>query len=308
MAEYDFVVDETSFQIGNSNDAAAEGLFATLNEQLSLCRERSESVAIISDFDQQDCAPGVALFELLLASDRISRDTRFLTYRLLDKCVKLDENAEFVIDPGVVVSDDAFESFGLAVAAEAFRTGRAVGVLALLPRAGSGEVQVIHEETVAQVFVVVDARTRELFYRAAISIDDVTESVFFQRAQFAFPSLRFVEGLTFRRFDGAYRGLRDLVVVHLGALNDRFAAVFASCAGMPDQVSAQVGIDLSPEGNTRQSERLMAMRDVRFRGVAYRCEWHSKLEPHRNRIHFHPGDGGTDGCVLIGIFVDHLPT
>jgi len=308
VAECRFVVDESSFLIGSLDDIDAERLFVSLNEQLSLCRERSEIVGIISDFDQVLCAPGTALFELLLSTDRLTRDTRLLAYGLLDKCVRLDENAEFVIDPAVVVSGDSFESFGLALAAEAFGKRSAVGVLALMPRAGPGEVQVVHEEAVTSVVIVVDARTRELFYRAAISIDDVGEDVFFQRVNFAFPSLRFAESLSFRRFDGAYRNLRDLVVVHLGALNDRFASAFATYAGMPDQVAAQVGIDLSPEGNTRQSPRLMSMRNVIFQGVVYRCEWHSKLEPSRNRIHFHPGDSGTKGCVLIGIFVDHLPT
>ena len=77
---------------------------------------------------------------------------------------------------------------------------------------------------------------------------------------------------------------------------------------MPHDVAATVGLDLSIEGGTRQSERLMALRDVTFGNRHYRCEWHSKLEPHRNRIHFHPGDDATDGCVLIGIFTEHLRT
>ena len=52
----------------------------------------------------------------------------------------------------------------------------------------------------------------------------------------------------------------------------------------------------------------MAYRDVEFRGKTYRCEWHSKLEEHRNRIHFDVGDSTTGGRILIGIFHRHLPT
>jgi hypothetical protein len=34
----------------------------------------------------------------------------------------------------------------------------------------------------------------------------------------------------------------------------------------------------------------------------------AKLEPQRNRIHVHPGDGETEDCVLVGIFAAHLQT
>ena len=55
------------------------------------------------------------------------------------------------------------------------------------------------------------------------------------------------------------------------------------------------------------SQTVMRYRDANFGGHVYRCEWHSKLELHRNRIYFHIGDEGTDGRVLIGIFHRHLP-
>jgi hypothetical protein len=51
----------------------------------------------------------------------------------------------------------------------------------------------------------------------------------------------------------------------------------------------------------------MRQRDVNHEGQVIRCEWHSKLEPHRNRIHF-AFDDTLGGKILIGIFVDHLDT
>ena len=52
----------------------------------------------------------------------------------------------------------------------------------------------------------------------------------------------------------------------------------------------------------------MRLRDVEYGGEVYRCEWHSKLEPHRNRIHFHVIGGKGEPEVLIGIFHEHLAT
>ena len=77
---------------------------------------------------------------------------------------------------------------------------------------------------------------------------------------------------------------------------------------MPNEISSRLGIQISIEGNTRGSGRLMRLRDVEFRGQVYRCEWHSKLEPNRNRIHFQVIDGIAETKILIGIFHEHLAT
>ena|SRR3989442_892835 len=68
-------------------------------------------------------------------------------------------------------------------------------------------------------------------------------------------------------------------------------------------------VDLSPESpGTRASAKLMTERNVEYQGVTYRCEWHIKLERHRNRIHFALPDGTLSGKILVGLFVDHLKT
>jgi hypothetical protein len=50
----------------------------------------------------------------------------------------------------------------------------------------------------------------------------------------------------------------------------------------------------------------MKERVVTYRGEQFECEWHAKLERHRNRIHFStPGDE-LDGKILICKFAVHL--
>jgi hypothetical protein len=158
------------------------------------------------------------------------------------------------------------------------------------------------------------AKTSELpgFWRSLYALEQVTEPDFLQLADHAFPDLLLHPGLSFGRFDGRYRDLRDRVVAILGVLNDYFAAAMTAHSGLPHKVKAalgQYGLDLSPESpNTRGSSRLMALREVTLDGRVYRCEWHAKLEPHRNRIHFSHPSRELGGRIVVGIFVDHLPT
>ena len=101
--------------------------------------------------------------------------------------------------------------------------------------------------------------------------------------------------------------LRDDVVHHLSALNDDFDTAFQGDTGRTGSNSARIGIDVSIEGKTRSSDRLMAQRDVEAFGRTVRCEWHSKIEPHRNRIHFCPVID-EQRRILVGIFANHLDT
>ena len=87
-----------------------------------------------------------------------------------------------------------------------------------------------------------------------------------------------------------------------------FVEAHSTESGRSDGISARLGINVSIEGTTRRNERLMKRRDVEFNGRVYRCEWHSKIEGHRNRIHFYPGDETTEDRILVGIFHKHLPT
>ena len=152
------------------------------------------------------------------------------------------------------------------------------------------------------VYFAVSTEDNPGFFRLLYEWEDVSESEFFERANLAFPRLVFAADINFGRFQGAYRTLRSKVVDHLGRINDSFPELYASQRGMPNEISSRLGIEVSIEGNTRSSESLMRLRDVEFRGQMYRCEWHSKIEPHRNRIHFCV----IDGCSRNGNLDRHL--
>jgi hypothetical protein len=88
-----------------------------------------------------------------------------------------------------------------------------------------------------------------------------------------------------------------------------FSTRFTDIKGKPWEVVQELGshgCEISRESEkTRRSKALMRHRDVEYCGRILRCEWHSKLRPDKNRIHFAKLD---DQAVFIGIFVKHLPT
>lgn len=307
-ADYRFVVDEASLWV--------EGLSATelvlaldqLADQLHLAREREEPTGILSAYATIECRPGVRLFELL-TSDSIPRDCRLRAFRLLDKCGRFDQNPSFFVDPALQIEGQLTESYALAAAIQARQLGHAVGAFALSPRYGPGIVLAVDSKGEWEIAIVTEERSRVGFYRWIYAVENIDETHFFELATLAFPHLRFAEGVSFRRFEGTYSDLRDEVVQLLAKICDEFTPAYAAHYGRSDDVSAAMGIDISNESpTTRGSEHLMRERDAVFRGRVYRCEWHAKVEPHRNRIHIHPGDEASDNCVVVGMFVKHLPT
>jgi hypothetical protein len=164
----------------------------------------------------------------------------------------------------------------------------------------------------ADIFFFATTSTLQEFWRHLFAFENVAERDFFVLAVRAFPRLVLHPDLSFGRFTGAYRDLRPRVVTILAALCDHFADEYHGCQGIPRKIQAAMGrygIELSPESpNTRGSERLMRQRRKDYVGHRFTCEWHAKIEPHRNRVHFATPAPEISGKILIGIFVDHLDT
>lgn len=304
-----FVVDETAF---DCDDLEAETVrdsflrFAALLRSIRLVD--AEPIGVLSGWGALPCWRGDDL-ATLLNSDVLGRDERLLVLGLLDKCVDIDDDADS-LDPSVSVGGHCFESYGIALAHSRLAADEpcAMAVLALAHNGRLGACAVRCGEVIEAVFFIVDFEDERLFWRAVYDVEDVPEGSFFDLAARAFPKLVFAESLTFRQFEGQYRDLRGEVVRHLGAINDGWSTSYVEAAGNAEVISTRLGIEVSRESSrTRASERLMRSRDIPFEGEVYRCEWHSKLEPHRNRIHFYGEENRVDR-PLIGIFCEHLAT
>lgn len=273
----------------------------------------SAIVVVVSPFlADAECWPGV-LFAAFLGGQRlptesgiamVDRDSRLRLSSLLSKCPEWNDDVPFD------VSVNGHTSFAPSIAWAHGRQAVKQRVACLVFQASQrrGEVLVTITGKSAMVWFLAGADELPAFLRTLFEFENVGEQEFFQLASQAFPRLRFASSLSFGKFEGSYRELRAPVVQHLGAINDHFLDALHHHQGKPWEVAQELGghgCNISRESEkTRQSKALMTHRDVEHHGTNFRCEWHSKLQPDKNRIHFVKLD---DQSVFIGIFVKHLP-
>ena len=152
------------------------------------------------------------------------------------------------------------------------------------------------------------------FYREAPEIGDFDHESYIQNAERSFPTLYFKPGISaeIRRFSQAFRVIRPTLTRALTGLDEALPVVrreHPNTRELPTAFSTRTGFEISPESpKTHKNRAAMARREVVIDGIAIVCEWHLKMSPQIDRIHFHFGDhriGG--GRTIVGIFCDHLP-
>jgi hypothetical protein len=228
---------------------------------------------------------------------------------LLDRCQEWDNDAPAGCTP-IDLPETPIPAFSVGYALTMGLNGRAVGCLVFPTCPRRGLLTLNGESSVIEVVFFAEASEAHRIWRHSFTLENVSEHEFFTVAAFAFPSLIFHSDLRFGKFAGSYASVRNPVVRILCALNDHFPRVLAECMGLPYDIAAamgQYGVDLSPESpKTHSNEAFMRQRDVTHDGSRYRCEWHAKIERHRNRIYFTLPTDGPEGRILIGIFAVHL--
>lgn len=308
------VLDESSFDFRGMQDAAIETVLDDFNKDLRELRTRHQrDVACPPMWDATECLDGCDLSSFLgrVHDSAVDRDTLLLTYSLLSRC------SEWEASPGLAMSvaidgtaPDVAMSISFALHNALARRGMACMTLRCSGREGLRDVHGTEGDAPIFFFRTGDELTG--FWRHLFALEDVPEGSFFALCNQAFPHLVMHPDLAFRGFDGAYQDLRDAVVTILAGLCDHFVDEYTRCRGIPADIQAAMGsrhVTLSPESPaTRSSEKLMRKRDRSYNGVQYRCEWHAKVESHRNRIHFSLPAAELGGRILIGVFVNHLDT
>lgn len=308
------VVDESSFDFRGLLDGQIEQHLDDLNTSLRALRLLdNHEVACPPMWDGVECLDGCELYQFLSREHRsgVDRDTLLLTYTLLSRCPEWDA-ADAVETSASVDGSDLAMALSIAYALRMATVGHGVAALVFPGATRVGFRRVANSSGEADIFFFHDPATLPVFWRYLFAFESVPEHGFFALAQIAFPGLVFHPDLSFNRFNGAYPDLRERVVTILAGLSDHFADEYARCHGLPNEIQAVLGshhVDLSPESpSTRGSQALMRQRERVYAGVSYICEWHAKLERHRNRIHFSRPATQLDGKILIGIFAEHLDT
>ncbi|MER7555846.1 hypothetical protein ABTZ46_02825 [Nocardioides sp. NPDC126508] len=164
------------------------------------------------------------------------------------------------------------------------------------------------EPASGELWLLVRAAELRGFWRDALLRYHCTESDLRDASPHAFPGTVFAPAAWSQcgSFQGAWADLRGRLIAALAGLDDGAAEVFGKELQSHERIrlmSAIHGVDCSPESpSTHKNSKAMAQREAVFEDKARVCEWHAKLERHRNRIHFLV-DGST---VYVGVFADHL--
>lgn len=130
-------------------------------------------------------------------------------------------------------------------------------------------------------------------------------------SEYAFTDLLFVD----RCFDGiksmakSCRILAPDLVHHLAMIDDHGRRVFSGSWQNAPAEFGSVGVNLSDEnGNTKNNQKARRARTLAYDNSNLTFWWHTKLEPHQNRIHFYPDKIPNGGRIIVGIFCLHLTT
>lgn len=156
-----------------------------------------------------------------------------------------------------------------------------------------------------------------LALRALYVAANLSKNVFSQYCEYMFDKLYFhvspecVDGMGWR-----FEDIVERVIKHFSYLNDSAMTDFEKYCQPIDIIrrAGACGVEISPESpKTHKNAKAMAERDIIIGGEVLCCEWHTKLEPTRGRIHFYPWPAQSEKIrgkvgekVIVGIIADHL--
>ena len=304
------VIDETSFDFNGLEANQIDLFLSQFNDALHGLRSNGLKTWKPPLFADTSCYNEQELYSYLLSD--VDRDVMLRFFKLVDKCSEWDAGYPRC-DEAEINGKARQSAWSVCFAVTAIISGHGVACLVFPGLKQRGFLEVGSDIGQCEVFFFASVKEMVSFWRGLYELENVPEQEFFNSADRAFPNLIFHPDLAFRRFEGSYLELREMVVLHLGELNDRFLEEYrsASAAGRVSDIESYFG-SRGVGGVSRESVRThknvgaMRMREVEFNGRRVMCEWHTKLKPQVDRIHFAFGSDFGD-MILIGIFVDHLP-
>ena len=320
------VVEESSWTWDGADGAAFVERIERLLDRLDVACDRGEELAACRALFEQKIL-GADLGEILWGSDipmevqqRIS--AHFNRMRFWDDEVDDYPGLEATIAGVTVFSPSA--SFVHAQLGQ----GQLVACLPL-PGMYSGPVPVVASDRAELVYFITDETSHRGFFRAAIAAGNDSKRAGALAAH-AFPDTCFLDGVWrgLRDFAGGYARVREPLLRFLGLFDDHGAWVLTDETGRLTQEEPAPGdrrrvgvsndlierrfrawaLDTAPEKpNVRDDPRCRRARERTLGGELLYCEWHYKIEPHINRVHFHRPTKASQGRPIVAIFHEHLP-
>lgn len=309
-----YVVDECSFEVHNESRRGLESTFVRFLDLLDYTTSTGDVYKWSALLDVQ-CPSGSHFWELLFEGDRCDRDIRLELGMRLDRLRNWDEVMEH--SPGYSFNCagkllEMAPSIGLALLLG--RSGVVMGCLATDQADRRGLVPVVEQGSESGdeslVSFLVSIEDGPDFWRSIIATESPGAAQLEELARLAYPNCIFAEGLwaQLSNFEGSAQDYLPRLHHNLRGLNDHAPTVWAANVEpnvIMTEMNSRGGVDCSPESpNTKQNKKAARQRLVHFGSEEIDCQWHAKLEQHRNRIHF----AVRGQLVYVGIYATHLAT
>lgn len=314
MTEAVFYVDEQGFAFTDESVAAIEQALDTFLQTINDPGVANFSVSCWSQIWDVQSQSGQPLSEILWSNSEVDPLLRRQVGNMLDRASHWDDEQEFAQLTLETTCDGRTISLSPSIALCRLQrdSGRTVALISTNQsgRRGLVAVSLNTDDELKDMSFIVDPSDVIDFWRAEVEHSDYSVVQISEVSALLFRSLRFADNVwsQFSRFAGEYRTIRRQFMRDLCGLDDhilRIRKAFDEPHRVAIEMRSAAGVDCSPESPlTRANRAAMSQRDVVFEGRTVRCEWHTKLEPHRNRIHF----AVYSEFVLIGIFAEHLQT
>ena len=211
----------------------------------------------------------------------------------------------------VHIADGVAETSGSVawVHAQASNTLLAPACISVPGRRNCGRHPVVVAGESIPIWFVCCSRDIEAYFRDLLSNFAKEPDDFASFAVYAFPNLIFLnkcfDGI--KRMGGQFRDLRFPIVQHLSAFSDFGQSIFFRSWQNAPSAFGSLGVDVSDEnGFTKRDNEAASERMRIVDGTPTYFWWHSKIEPHRNRIHISPDGVAIGGKIIVGIFCLHL--
>jgi hypothetical protein len=286
------IVDETRV----SPTTGAEGLLLAFKGLADvLQRLRADQIQLLkhSTIWEVQILEQTPLFQILFVDGYLDRDVRLLVSLELERLT--DCNTENDVPSA--------RDFALQCLAQ----GRPCGLIVVPCHTGVEQHVGMRLHSIGNYVAAIK------FYREAPELGNFTEAQFVENFQRSFPQLYFRGTIAddLDKFSQSYQAMRPTLMRALADLNDQLPPLRQlrlPIIEIERRFNASSEFSISPESpQTHKDAAAMRQRNVMFGNNEICCEWHLKIQPDRDRIHFHFGVPGIAGNkILIGIFCLHL--
>lgn len=309
-----FVVDGAEWRFDDETAEEIEDALFRLLDRIEAARKRNEVVWCGDDLFTQSVFRGVDMWSLfaegapLALGEELRQALAAAFTRVGRYCDETDWPPGFGERNVVSIDDEpAAENGDLAWAHHQICAGRAVACLGIRR---SGRHRTTSPLAQTSTWWVTDERSHRDFFREAIDVERDTPATLERLAPHAFPDLHFVAGLWdgLGDFEGGYDHVRGELRRHLRVYDDWGAWAFEGVGNR--QIEARFRekhVEVAPEkADVYRDQQKRQARERDVGGTTLYCEWHGKLEGHRNRIYFHAPVPVSGNRLIVAIFHRHL--